>query len=209
MIGYPSSSTNPNIEYGVYSWGTVELTFPNSFGVSYTQSHGYLYNNTSGVTNLQIGCVINFVDSMYISWSYTLSGVTYYGLDVVDNFSPPASVFNWTSLIYDGGVRYKMKKATRYKINFLSFPSNCTLTSMYSVDRGAWVTADPNGTASFNAVTGAVSLTVEMNNLRFHELQWGFQGTCTSATTPPTITDITMEIDPLTDESDLRTENGQ
>jgi hypothetical protein len=208
MIGYPSSTTNVNIPYGEYSWGTVELTFPNSFGLSYTQSHGYLYNNTSGVSNLQIGCVQNFVDSMYTSWSYTLGGVTYNGLDVLDNFSTPASTFAWQSLIYDGGVRYKQKKAVRYKINFLAFPSNCTLTAMYSVDRGAWITADVTGNG-FNAVTGAVSLTTEMNNLRFHELQWGFQGTCSSsATTPPTITDITMEIDPLVDESDLRTENG-
>src|SRR6185503_13263307 len=74
MLGYPSSTTNPNIDYGVYSWGAVELSYPNSFGYSYEPSHGNLNNNTSGITNLQIGCVYNFVDSMYISWAYTSGG---------------------------------------------------------------------------------------------------------------------------------------
>ena len=208
MIGYPSTSTNTTIPYGVYSWGTVELTFPNSFGLSYTQSHGYLYNNTSGVSNLTIGCVQNFVDSMYISWSYTLSGQTYYGLDIVDNFSTAAASYNWQSLIYDGGVRYKTKKALRLKISFLPLPANTTLTAQYSLERGAWVTSDPNGAGSYSANTGDTSVVVEFNNARFKEIQYGFLGTCSSPTTAPTITGVTLEVDPLEDEDSLRKDSS-
>jgi len=208
MMGYPTSTTNPNINYGVWSWGTVELTYPNSYGLSYTLANGILNNNTNGVTNFQIGCVYNFVDAMYIPWSYTLGGQTYYGVDFLNNSSTPAQTFNWQSLIWDGGIRYKEKNALRLKLSFLPLPANTTLTAQYSVDRGAWVTADPVSGTSYSAKTGDTSLVVELNNLRFHEIQWGFQGTCSSnATTAPTITGVTLEIDPLVTEVDLRNEN--
>lgn len=209
MMGYPSSTTNPNINYGVWSWGSVELMFPNSYGLSYTLASGILNNNTSGITNLQIGSVYNFVDSMYISWSYTKSGVTSYGLDLVNNFSSPASSFNWQSLIYDGGVRYKEKMATRLKINFFPLPANTTLSAQYSIDRGVFVTSDPSSGLPFTAKTGDTSLTVEMNNARFHELQWGFLGTTSGATTAPTITGVVMEVDPLSTETEVRQENPE
>ena len=205
MMGFPSSTTNSNIPYGVYSWGTVELTFPNSFGLSYTLSNGYVNNNTSGVTNLQIGCIQNFVDSMYVSWSYTLGGVTYYGMDVVDNFSTPASTYSWQSLIYDGGVRYKSKKAMRMKISFLPLPTGTTLTAQYSLDRGAFKSTDPVSGTPYTATTGDTSLIIEFDNMRFFEFQWGFFGTCSSsATSAPTITSVAIEVDGLADETALK-----
>lgn len=202
MIGYPSSTTSTILSYGVRSWGTVELTFPNSYGTSYLLSSGNTLN-ASPISNLRIGCVQNFVDSMYTSWSYTdAGGVTRYGIDLVDNFSAPASSFNWTSLIYDGGVRYHRKKLLRYKMNFLALPANTTLQAWYKLDRGPQVT-------SVTAVAGDTSIVLEVNNGRFYELQWGLQGTCTtSATGPPTITGITVELDPLEDESNLRKDSS-
>jgi len=203
MLGYPSSSTNVNLGYGIKSWGTVELTFPNSFGDSYQQSHGYYYNNTAGITNLQLGCVYNFVDSMYSTWSYTLGGTTYYGIDVVDNFSLPATNFSWQSLIYDGGVRYKAKKGLRLKINFLPLPAGVTLTAQYNLDRSGWVSSDPASGNSYTAATGDTSVLVEFDNMRFFEFQYGFFGTI-SGSTAPVITSIAFEVDPLVDEGVIR-----
>jgi len=204
MAGYPSTTTNTNVNYGVYSWGTVEMTYPNSWGYSYSLSNGY--QNNSVVSNLKIGMVQNFVDTMYISYSYTLSGVTYNGLDILDNYSTPASSFSWTSLIWDGGVRYKTKQALRMKVSFTPLPSGCTVTPFYSINRGANVIADPDTGASFTQSTaGQTSVVVEINNGRFHELQWGFLGTNSNAvTTPLTISGVTMEVNPLQDEIDLR-----
>jgi hypothetical protein len=203
MLGFPSSTTNTNINYGVYSWGAVELTYPNSFGYSYALSNGL--QNFSSANNLQIGMIKNFVDTMYMSWQYTdANSVTHWGLDILDNTSTPAPNFSWQSLIYDGGARYKTKRAMRYKINFLPLPANTTVTAQYNIDRNGWVTADSFGN-SFSAATGDTSIVVEMNNARFHELQWGFVGTSSpSATTPPTFTGITMEINPLLTEHDVR-----
>jgi hypothetical protein len=205
MLGYPSGTNNTNINFGVWSWGAAELTYPNVFGYSYALSNGYQNTNTGGVTNLQIGCVINFVDSMYVSWSYTLGGQTYYGLDLLDNFSTPAPNWNWASLIWDGGSRYKVKQGLRMKVSFLPLPAGASITPYYSIDRGANVVADPSsGTSYTQSTANSTNVVVELNNARFHELQWGFTGTSGSATSPVTITGITMELNPLPDELDVR-----
>ena len=207
MMGYPSKTTNVNINYGIYSWGSVELTYPNSFGYSYapsiTASQGI--QNYSASNGLQVGMIANFVDQMYMSWQYTdTNSVVHYGIDVVDNTSSPAPNFSWQSLIWDGGVRYKTKKALRLRINFLPLPAGCTLNANYTINRGTQVTADPITGAPFSASVGDTAITVEFNNARFKELQWGFSGTCTGATTPPIITGVTLEVDPLEDEIGIR-----
>lgn len=194
-VGYPSSTNFTNLDFGTWTYGSYELTFPNSLIYSYEQSHG-IRNYTSS-NGLQQGCVVNFVDSMYSSWQYTdASSVVHYGLDVVNNSSPPATTFDWLSLIYDGGAVYKEKMAVRYKIYFEALPAGCTLTPIFYIDRGAVQTGP-------TATVGQTEIFFEMDNARFHELQWGFTGTCTSATTPPVILGVSMEIDPLEDEVDL------
>lgn len=209
MIGYPSKTTNVNINYGIYSWGSVELTFPNSFCYSYAPSiSSTIGQNYSVANNLQLGMVKNFVDTMYTSWQYTDAGsVTRYGLDILNNSSTPATSFNWQSLIYDGGVRYKRKRAQRIKINFLPLPAGTTLTGYYIIDRGSQISTDPTSGQPFSATTGGTSIIMEINNARFYELQWGLTGTTTSGTSPVTITGITCEIDPREEELAMRNDH--
>lgn len=196
MMGYPSTTTDPNINFGIWSWGTVELTYPNSYGLSYTQSPGIL--EFTQANQLQLGCCVNFVDSMYSSWGYIDSNsAQHYGLDLVDNFSLPAPFFTWQSLIFDGGVVWKEKMAVRYKVYFEALPTGVTLTPWYIIDRGEIVYGSTVG-------EGAREVFIEMNNARFHELQWGFNGVCDgTATTPAVILGVSMEIDPLSQEVDL------
>ena len=189
-------STNPQIDYGNWSWGAVELTYPNSYGYSYKPSHGYLNNNTAGITNLQLGCNVNFVDSLYTSWSYTKGGVTSYGLDLLNNSSSAAQSGTWMSLIFDGGARYQQKQANRVKVSFQPLPTGCTVTPYYMLDRGNKV--------SFNSsTTGATDALIEVNK-RCHEIQYGFDFTCPASQNVPIIfTGVTLEIDPLGSELDL------
>lgn len=206
MMGYPSYTTDPNIDYGIWSWGAVELTYPNSYGYSYSQSIVGFDPTTNTTTNqkfttqnqLKLGCVVNFVDSMYSSWEYTDSNsVTHYGLDVIDNSSVPSTYATWTSLIFDGGVVYKQKEAVRYKITLEALPSGWTLTPWWRVDRGSY-------NYGSGVTTGATESVTEWNNLRFHELQWGFNlvndGT---ATLPAVILGVSAEIKALTDEANI------
>lgn len=204
MVGYPSVTTNPQIKFGVYSWGSVELIYPNSFGYSYALSNG-LYNWSSG-NGLAIGMVKNFVDTMYISSKKVSGGTTTYQLDRVDNTSKPAGNFSWTSLIYDGGVRYKQKNMCRLKINFLPWPANATLTAWYALERGSQVAADPINSNAYSPKTGDTSIIIDINR-RFYEGQWGFYGTCSNPANVPVITGVDMEIDPLQAEADLRVDD--
>lgn len=194
MAGFPSSTTNVNINYGVYAWGTSELTFPNSYTYNYALSNGFV-NNTSSL-NLQIGCVYNFVDSMYMSWQYTdANSVTHYGMDIVDNFSVSAPVYNWTSLTWDGGVSYKIKQGARIKVSCRTLPAGQTLQAGYSLDGGAWTWSPP-------VTTGAHGVTIDLNK-RGHEIIYGFQGTTTGITNPAPIIGVTFDVDPLVNEFQL------
>jgi hypothetical protein len=197
LMGYPSSSTNPNIQYGNWSWGSVELTFPNSYGYSYALSNGNQFN-TTGSTNLQIGCNVNFVDSLYTSWQYTdASSVVHYGIDILDNTSSAAQSGTWQSLIFDGGSRFKQKYANRVKISFTPLPTGCTVTPYYILDRGAKISStSPAGTGDTDAL-------VEIN-MRCHEVQYGFDFTCPAGLmTPPIFTGVTLEIDPTQGEVEV------
>lgn len=201
LLGYPSSTTNPNVEYGNWSWGAVEMTFPNSFGYSYEMSNGILNNNTNGITNLQIGMNQNFVDSLYTSWSYTQGGVTNYGIDVLDNTSTAARSGTWESLIFDGGSRFKQKYANRVKISFTGLPVGATVTPYYKLDRGAKVSQDSVST------TNATDALIEVNT-RFHEISYGFDFTMpVGLTTPPDFTGVTIEVDPTMGEVEVAPDN--
>ena len=205
IMGYPSFTTDPNIDYGLWSWGGVELTYPNSYIYSYSQSIvGYDQNtntktnqNYTSTNNLKLGCAVNFVDALYSSWQYTDSnGVVHSGLDVVDNFSDPATYATYTSLIFDGGTVYKEKMAVRYKVSCEALPSGWTLIPWWSVDR------QPRQYGA-SVGQGATSAFVEWNNMRFHELQYGFVLINNGATAPAVILGVAPEIDPLSNEVDL------
>jgi len=166
MCGYPSVTTNTSLKYGIYSWGSVELIYPNSFGYSYAMSHATY--NYSAANNLQIGMIMNFVDTMYVASRKTVTGTTTYYLDTVNNSSTPAATFNWSSLIYDGGVRYKQKQLMRYKVNFLPWPANATLTVWYALERGSRVTADPITSTAYSPATGDTSIVIDIAPGRFY-----------------------------------------
>lgn len=89
LLGFPSYTTNTNVEHSVYSWGALDKNYPDSFGNNYHISTGTKYN-TSG--NLKIGMVKNFGDTLYISWQ---NGATTFGVDAVDNNSLPSATFTW------------------------------------------------------------------------------------------------------------------
>jgi hypothetical protein len=204
LMGYPSTTTNVNVKYGIYSWGSVELIYPNSFGYSYALSNA-TYNYSSS-NNLQIGMIKNFVDTLFIASRKTVTGTTTYYLDIVNNSSTAAGVFSWDSLIYDGGVRYKQKEISRIKVSFLPWPANATLTVYYALERGSKVSADPISSTAYSPATGDTSIVIDVNK-RFYEAQWGFSGTCSSPASAPTITGINVEIDPLESEADVRVDD--
>lgn len=196
LMGYPSMTTNTSINFGVYSYGSVDKNFPDSFGYSYLMSTGS--QNYSSQNNLMIGMVKNFGDTLHVSWQDSLNGG--FGVDVVDNTSSPASTAIWQSLIFDAGAPSKTKNAMYMKVSYLPLPDGTTITPMYSIDRGAWV----NGTAFSNSVlykSRTNYCRLDIPESEFTEIQIGFTATATNLT--PTITSAVLWFDPNKDQEEI------
>lgn len=188
LMAYPSTTTNTSINYGVYSYGSVDKNFPESFGYSYSLSTGS--QNYSVSNNLTIGMVKNFGDTLHISWRDTLNGG--YGVDVVDNTSNPAATASWQSLIFDAGAPSKIKKAIWMVVSYLPLPDGCTVTPMYSMNRGAWVSgAAFSNTVMYNNNNNFCRLDIPQGD--FNEIQLGFSLTATVST--PTVTSVALWFD--------------
>lgn len=189
LMAYPSETTNTSINFGVYSYGSIDKNFPESFGYSYLISTGS--QNYSSQNNLTIGMVKNFGDTLHISWRDTTSGG--YGIDVVDNTSSPAATASWQSLLIDAGAPTKLKTANYMRISYLALPTGATVTPKYSIDRGAWQTGTSfSSTTLYKSFTNVCRLDISPGN--FYELQIGFDLVATTQT--PTITSVGLWFDP-------------
>lgn len=168
-MGYPSSTTNTAIEHGVYTWGTLDKNFPNSFGYGYVISTETRLNVAG---TLKLGCVRNFGDEMYISWK---DGANY-GIDIVDSICDPAPTFAFRSMHFDAGLTRKTKLALAIGIDTETLPSDVSIAPTYSIDGAADVlgTAMTNGTETISTI----------RNGRFKSIEVGFDGTCSGTETP-------------------------
>lgn len=203
LLGWPSTTSNTDIPYGVYSWGRVDYSQPNSFGYSYLLSTG-----TQAVTvsnNLTIGMVKNFGDTLHISWRDGSA----YGVDIVNSSSKPAAYSTWESLIYDGGMVTKEKQVSYIEASWLDIQDGVSVVLKYSINRGPWVYSEsfsnnnlysPDGMPNYGRLdVGNNSGTIEE---RFNELQVGVDVYCdTTVTQPPTIIGVSAILDPLTQEA--------
>lgn len=196
LMGYPSQTTNTSVNFGVYSYGAVDKNFPDSFGYSYVMSTGS--QNYSVSNNLMIGMVKNFGDLLHVSWQDTLNGG--YGVDFIDNTSSPASTSSWQSLIFDAGAPTKTKNAMYMKISYTPLPVGVTVTPMYSINRGAWVSGQAfSNTVLYKSRTDYCRLDIPESE--FTEIQLGMS--ITSTTLTPTITSVALWFDPNRDQDEI------
>lgn len=187
-FGFPSTTTNTAIEHGVYTWGTLDKDYPNTFGYGYVIS---TQTNLNTAGTLQLGCVRNFGDEMYISWK---DGVNY-GLDIVDSYCNPAPVAKFRLRRFDAGSVRKTKKALRMAIDTAAIPDGVTLTPVHQIDDGA----EETHTAMS---AGATEKTSTIQHGLFKRITIGFDLAITG-TEPPTIYADTLLWNPLSDERAL------
>lgn len=189
LLGWPSTTTNSNINYGVYSWGSVDKNYPASFGYNYTLSTGN--QNYSSGNNLQIGMVKSFGDLLHISWRDDTAAGSHYGIDVVSNLSTPAPTAKWESLIIDNGYAGKTKTANYVEAYFPNLPSGATIQLKYKIDRAATWTYDDNIYSSTNTWQGNSNYATfdiagsSSTGGIFYEIQVGFEITCDNTVTVP------------------------
>lgn len=192
LMGYPSITSSTIMEHGVYSWGSVDKDFPQSFGYNYVISSATRTYNGSNA--LRLGCVRSFGDTMYVSWRDDTQSNSY-GLDVVDNDSTPATDGAFEARIYDGEAVFKQKVAADMKLTCVALPAGVTLRMKYKIDRGSWVYPDDG------ELSQGDSYKVADINLRNHEVQIGFDWTGATATTPFIVTCQALDVDLLEDEA--------
>lgn len=183
MMGWPSTTTNQDIKFGVYSWGAIDKTFPDSFAYSYPISTGttrYTVQN-----NLTIGMIKCYGTEMFISWRDDQNGN--YGIDIVDNTSLPSSFAKWESLIEDNGFPGKQKTAVYIQTTFFGLPEDCSFKLKYKVNRADdWTYSD--SFTSDNVTYPGIARFDVTGMTRFYEFQYGID--IISGTTTPNFTQI-------------------
>ncbi len=197
MMGWPSTTVNTSIKFGVYSWGAIDKNFPDSFGYSYPISTGT--TTYSAQNNLTIGMVKSYGSQMWISWRDDLNGG--YGIDVVDNSSTPATFASWESLIEDNGFPGKEKQAVYIQATFATLPSDCTFKLKYKINRATnWTYTDAltSTSAAFTSPNVVRFDVTSGQSNRFNEIQFGID--FYAGTTTPELTEIALIF------NDLKTE---
>lgn len=199
LMAYPSVTTNPNINFGVYSWGAIDKNYPQSFGYSYLISTGS--QNYTAQNNLQIGMVQSFGDLLHISWRDTTSGG--YGIDVITNASKPVPYAKWQSLVIDGG--YVAKPKTGYYMEcYYDIPSGSSIKLGYSINRGDFTTSEVyTSTDLWQGQIGYARLGITSDDGgRFSEIQAQIEVTNdTTVTTSPIIYMVSIIYDSNQEES--------
>ena len=204
MIAFPSNTTAYSIRHGVYAFGSVDKNYPNCFTYNYkipgATADDTLDQYNSDGQHFRIGCVYNFNDTLFYSYEVTTTiegyTTTRVALAVVDNDSGTSTSYKWESLQYDAGSPAFQKMALRVGIYFDPLPENTTITPKYRIDDGEWVM----GPAT--AIEGDRYITCEINQ-RFHELQYGLEGTTGNDLLTPVIKQVSAEIRVLNEEAKL------
>lgn len=200
LLGWPSTTSNTTIPYGIYSYGRTDSTLPNSFGYSYLLSTGTQYN-TGG--NLTVGMVKNFGNVMHVSWR---DGNTY-GVDVVDGSSTPAAYASWQSLIFDDKMVTRDKLASYIETNWLTIQDGVSIVLSYSINRGDWVYSPSYSNSNLWVVDGVTNyarfdIGTSTQEERFNEIQVGIDIYCDSTVTlPPIISSVALIYDDLKKEA--------
>lgn len=188
-VGFPGSTSNEALEFGIYSYGSVMPEFVSSFGYSYQLSHGLL-NTDVGTTDLKIGCARGFGDELYIGWQKG----SQYGLDIIDSNCKVAESFKATVRQFDARNVHKQKGVNRVIISTEPVPEGTTVYPTYTLDNGT----EEVSTVAMEAGDTQAVFTVDS---RFHVIDYGLQGSSESTVTEPLrVTGIALEWDPLKDE---------
>lgn len=208
LLGWPSTTTNQSIPYGVYTWGQADTTQPYSFGYSYLLSTGSEFlNNTN---NLTIGMVKNFGNILHVSWLD--SGK--YGVDIVDASSLPTPFASWESLIEDSSIPTKQKQGLYVEAHWEDIQAGVSIVLKYSIDRGPWTYssgATSNAAGGFSNQNlwgpddapnyGKFDIGNSTTEERFYEIQVGVDIYCDGTVTdPPVIVGVSLIFDSLGNE---------
>lgn len=201
LFGWPSTTGNTSIPYGVYSWGKTDYLQPNSFGYSYILSTGSQFKTNTN--NLTIGMIKNFGNILHISWR----DGTVFGVDVVDANSKPASFSKVEELIEYNKIVTKQKMASYVDAKWLDLQNGVQIVLKYSINRGDWVYSERFSNAnpwSVDDEPNYARFDIGDSDIeeRFYELQIGMDIYCDDTVTQtPVIVGLSAPFDTLDSET--------
>lgn len=198
LMAYPSITNLLTMRHGVYSYGSVDKNYPNSFYYSYYIPEAVGNYNTDKYT-YEIGGIWNYGDTLYFSYKIhdVVNNTDQYNIAIVDNNSLPARNFKYESLEYDSGMPWKAKELMRLVATFEPLPQGCTIQLKYKIDGGEWVVD------TRTAKEGDTEIYFEVNK-RFRDMQFGFNGLNTGTVREPArITSVGANIRELSEEGKM------
>lgn len=193
LLAYPGKTTL-NTRAGIYSYGSLDKNYPNSYYYSYALTD-LAENSNNNAQSFEIGGIWNYGDNLYISHRIhdnVNNSDTWY-ITVVNNSSKPAKKFKYESLEYDGSYPWKAKELLRMVATFGPLPQGCTIRLKYKINGGNWVLSEGEAKA------GDTEIYFEVNK-RFKVLQFGLEGINDGAIKPARITSIGINIRSLPEE---------
>lgn len=187
LVGYPSVTTNQNLQHGIYTYGVISREYPLSFGYSYTPSPGDTLNN--GSNNLRLGMIKSYGDTLFMSWRDDSASPYTYGVDIVDNSSAPAPTWMLQNLQFDNQEAYNFKNGGYIIATFDPLPDDITITIRFKIDN------DSDWTESVQEVIAGDQYLVFPVERRFRTIDYAIEGTC--GATSPSISSFQLWVDPL------------
>ena len=155
------------------------------------ETTGYNTTPSPDVPYGGIDFVRNFGSNLLVGWTQIVSNVLKYGVDYVNDLSPPAATGLFTSLWFDGGSPDKEKTALTLSITFFDLPAGSSITPVYAFDRSATLIT---GTAQTTTGSKKARLTFPTSASRFYEVMVGFQIT-SNAIDFPEIVSVNFKYD--------------
>lgn len=129
MFGVSNSSSNP-CNQGVYSLGRYDKNYPMALNLEYVVSG----QATGHVTNVTVGALVAFGNTLMVAWKDTTSG-TVYGVDAIDWTAKYASAYYKTTAIT--GERVVNKVWKNFVLAYTSLPASTALTFSYYPNYGS------------------------------------------------------------------------
>lgn len=184
-IGVAGGGDSDVVEKGVYTRGSLNELYPESFSYDYPISTG------NRLSTVKVGMTAAVGKKLLIGWQ---DGVAY-GVDVVDPAGAPYPTARIELLIDDQGGVWKEKILSTIRADVLPMETGESVTIQYKLDRDTWENMDTTENEDRSVVRGA-----SINGSRHREYQLAIDLN-TSVSTAPSLLALTPEEDLNTEET--------
>lgn len=189
-FGVAGESDNTLVEKGVYTWGSLDISYPESLSYDYPISTG------NRLSTVKIGCVHPRGTTLFIGWQ---DGDDF-GIDSVTPSNAPFETATIELLLYDNDSNYKPKLAEGIKVTSEVLRTGESFTLKYKKDRQTDWDADQKVISTAGKTQG--SLSIKAANKRFKEMQVGVD-LATLVETSPVVTNIALVFDSQEEEKQV------